>query len=124
MPAAAAEVLEDTKYKLGLEIIKQVTGAEIKENPGPEDLKVLSAAMGRFCENGKLNAFTYQPPGREKQAVSRKISMAELIEKEQKKNRLPEQRKKNLPEERKTVQKNSNSRTAEELQRKSYVPTA
>ena len=50
--------------------------------------------------------------------------MAELIEKEQKKNRLPEQRKKNLPEERKTVQKNSNSRTAEELQRKSYVPTA
>ena len=65
-----------------------------------------------------------QPDGREKQVVSRKISMAELIEKEQKKNRLPEQRKKNLPEERKTVQKNSNSRTAEELQRKSYVPTA
>ena len=29
LPAAAAEVLEDTKYKLGLEIIKQVTGAEI-----------------------------------------------------------------------------------------------
>ena len=120
-----------------------MTGAEIKENPGSEDLKVLSAAMGRFCENGKLNAFTYQPPEPvppktvvhwySGSAVRQKHGQEEDAYKAQQRveqwnDATPLRRRRTGLMTRCGSRPWSSvsrySRTAEELQRKSYVPTA
>lgn len=51
-PKDQKDELADIKYTLGLDLIEKMTGVKIPKEPGEEDLKRLTEALGQFCING------------------------------------------------------------------------